>query len=75
MFHTVNSPCLIQNPKSNGQLGFIIDSQLLCTVLIAIFKPGARRPAAGARLVSYNHFHSAKVYVCVYVCVRTPPRP
>ena len=31
-----------------------------------IFKPGVCRPQAGMRLVSYNHFHSAKVCVCVY---------
>ena len=40
-----------------------------------IFKPGARRPAAGVRLVSRNHFRAAKdvcVCVCVCVCVSTP---
>ena len=30
------------------------------------FKPGACQPAACVRLVSYNHFNSAKVCVCVY---------
>ena len=34
------------------------------------FKPGTRWPAAGAHLVSYNHFHSTKVCMCVYACVR-----
>ena len=34
-----------------------------------IFKPGARRPQAGVRLVSRNHFRAAKVCVCVCVCV------
>ena len=42
-----------------------------------VFKPGARRPAAGARLVSRNHF-DADVGMCVYVCVCVsvcpPPR-
>ena len=33
-----------------------------------IFKPGARRPQAGARLVYRNHF-DADVGMCVYVCV------
>ena len=39
---------------------------------IIIFKPGARRPQAGARLVYRNHFDADVgmcVYVCVYVCV------
>ena len=34
-----------------------------------VFKPGARRPAAGVRLISKNHFRAAKVCVCVCVCV------
>ena len=38
-----------------------------------IFKPGARRPQAGARLVYRNHF-CADVCVCVCVCVCPPPR-
>ena len=38
------------------------------TMQNSIFKPGARRPAAGARLVYRNHF-CADVRVCVYVCV------
>ena len=41
---------------------------------IGIFKPGARRPAAGVRLVSRNHFRAAKVCVCVCVCVCVHPR-
>ena len=41
-------------------------------LLIFIFKPGARRPQAGVRLVSRNHFRGAKVCVCVCVCVSTP---
>ena len=35
---------------------------------IIIFKPGARRPAAGARLVYRYHF-CADVRVCVCVCM------
>ena len=34
-----------------------------------IFKPGARRPQAGARLVSWHCFVSMRVCVCVCVCV------
>ena len=30
-----------------------------------LFKPGACRPQAGMCLVSRNHFHAAKVCVCV----------
>ena len=42
---------------------------LTCTyTTYYIFKPGARRPAAGARLVYRNHF-DADVGMCVYVCV------
>ena len=40
------------------------------TIPWSIFKPGARRPQAGVRLVSRNHFRAAKVCVCV--CVSTP---
>ena len=40
-----------------------------------LFKPGACRPVAGVCLVSRNHFHAAKVCVCVYVCVCPPLRP
>ena len=32
---------------------------------MCVFKPGARRPQAGVRLVSRNHFRAAKVCVCV----------
>ena len=39
-----------------------------------IFKPGARRPQAGARLVYRNHF-DADVGMCVYVCVCLCVRP
>ena len=39
--------------------------------LHAIFKPGARRPVAGAHLVSWNCF-CADVCMCVFVC--PPPR-
>ena len=37
-------------------------------IVIQFFKPGARRPQAGARLVYRNHF-DADVGMCVYVCV------
>ena len=41
---------------------------------ILFFKPGVRRPAAGARLVYLNHF-DADVGMCVwYVSVCPPPR-
>ena len=43
-----------------------------------IVKPGARRPVAGARLVSRNHFDADVgmcVYVCVCVCVCVCPPP
>ena len=36
-------------------------------------KPGARRPAAGARLVYRNHFDAdVGMCVCVCLCVRPP---
>ena len=41
---------------------------------LIFFKPGARRPVAGVRLVSRNHFRAAKVCVCVCVCVCVHPR-
>ena len=34
-----------------------------------LFKPGARRPQAGARLVSWNCFCPGSQYACVCVCV------
>ena len=37
--------------------------------IVNLFKPGARRPQAGVRLVSRNHFRAAKVCVCLCVCV------
>ena len=40
-----------------------------------LFKPGARRPAAGARLVSRNHFDAdVGMCMCVSVSVCPPPR-
>ena len=38
-----------------------------------VFKPGAHRPVAGARLVSYNCF-CVDVCMCVCLCVCPPPR-
>ena len=37
-----------------------------------VFKPGARRPKAGTRLVSRNRFCAGRVCMCVCVC--PPPR-
>ena len=38
-----------------------------------VFKPGARRPQAGARLVSRNHFDAdVGMCMCVCVCVSAP---
>ena len=42
-------------------------NSVVCTSLAIIF---AFKP--GMRLVFYNHFHSAKVYVCMHVCVHPP---
>ena len=38
----------------------------------SLFKPGARRPQAGARLVSRNWSCPRRVYVYVCVCVSAP---
>ena len=46
--------------------------QTLFYHVLVIIKPGACQPVAGVRLVFYNPFHSAKVYVYVCVCVYAP---
>ena len=43
-------------------------STILYTAATNLIKPDVH-------LVSYNHFHSAKVCVYACVCVCTPPRP
>ena len=37
--------------------------------LLNIFKPGTHHRQAGTHLVSYNHFHSAKICVYMHMCV------
>ena len=46
-----------------------VNNKLILFLFSPIFKPGAHWPQAGAHLVSYNHFHCAKVCVCVCVSV------
>ena len=62
-------------PIKSHSTWFLDDRISTCFSLI--FKPGARRPQAGTRLVSRNHF-DADVGMCVYVCVCVsvcpPPR-
>ena len=47
--------------------GSIVNKKRACLLPENVVKPGARRPQAGVRLVSRNHFRAAKVCVCVCV--------
>ena len=54
-----------QNWLENGKWTTVIS---ITGTNISTIKLGMHRPQVGVRLVSYNHYHSAKVRVCV-VCV------
>jgi len=48
-------------------LHMIAEKWVHFTAITIIFTPGACRPRASARLVSYNHFRLRKyVYECMY---------